>query len=141
MNQITLLGRLTKDPDMRYTDKGIAVTRFTIAVSREGTDKTDFINCITFRKVAENLAQYCKKGRQLLVSGRLEINSRTNETNNQTDYFTQVVANRIEFLSQPKSQQQQQQPEQYQQQGNFQQQRFQPGPNGWQTPNDTDLAF
>src|SRR5690625_4012172 len=123
MNQITLLGRLTKDPDMRYTDKGIAVTRFTIAVSREGTDKTDFINCITFRKVAENLAQAGKQGRQLLVSGRLEFTSRTHETNNQTEYFTQVVANRLEFLSQPKSQQQQPQPEQYQRQGNFQQQR------------------
>lgn len=157
MNQINLLGRLTKDPEMRYTENGTAVTRFTLAVARENTDKTDFIHCITFGKVAENTAQYCNKGRQVLLSGRLEINTRTNQETNQMESFTTVVAVRIDFLAKPRlesnpqqvnnhqyGQNQQQNPQQqdnYSQNTQYQQQRFQPTTNGWQNPSDTDLPY
>lgn len=151
MNQIILLGRLTRDPEMRYTQEGTAVTRFNIAVRRDRSDKADFINCITFGKTAESTAQYCNKGRQILISGRLEINTKTNQNNNQTEYYTQVVANKIEFLAQPKGNQQQNQGNHQQArpaQGNnaqqperHHQQRFQPGPNGWQNPTDQDMPF
>ena len=145
MNQIILLGRLTRDPEMRYTKDGTAVTRFNIAVKRDRNDKVDFINCLTFGKAAEATAQYCNKGRQVLVSGRLEINSKQNQTNNQLEYFTHVITNKVEFLAQPKGHQQQQQTtqqaKQSQQKENHQQQRFQPGTNGWQNPNDQDMPF
>lgn len=146
MNQITLLGRLTKDPEMKYSEKGTAVTRFVLAVNRDNSDKTDFIYCIAFGKQAESTAQYCRKGRQILLSGRLEINVTKNEQNNQTQSFTTIIANRIEFLAIPgqnkqQENQQTQQSNQSQQNGNHQQLRFQPGPTGWQNPSDSDLAF
>lgn len=146
MNQITLLGRLTKDPEMRYSQSGTAVTRFVLAVKRDNNDKADFIYCIVFGKQAESTAQYCKKGRQILLSGRLEINVSKNEQNNQTQSFTTVIANRIEFLAVPGQHnqqvtQQKQQPDQSQQNKDPQQLRFQPGPNGWENPDDSDLAY
>lgn len=141
MNQITLLGRLTKDPEMRYSENGTAVTRFVLAVNRDNSDKTDFIYCISFGKQAESTAQYCRKGRQILLSGRLEINVTKNEQNNQTQSFTTVIAHRIEFLALPSQnkqvsvpEQNNQQPSQSQRNDDHQQLRFEPGPNGWQNP-------
>src|SRR5690625_5669276 len=100
MNQIILLGRLTKDPEMRYTKDGTAVTRFNLAVKRDRNDKVDFINCLTFEKTAEATAQYCNKGRQALVSGRSEVNKKQNQNNNQTHYCTHTIDSKRETPSQ-----------------------------------------
>lgn len=147
MNQIVLLGRLTKDPEMRYTPNGTAVARFTVAVPRDNSDKTDFIHCNCFGKLAENTAQYCKKGRQILLSGRLEINTRKNEVNNQYDSFTTVIANKIDFLAKPMANNGQSHSDNPHQNANnhhddqHQQQRFQTTHNGWVNPSDVDQPF
>ena len=70
INRVVLVGRLTRDPDLRYTPSGIAVANFTVACNRpfkneQGESEADFINCVTWRKTAENLAQYMKKGSML----------------------------------------------------------------------------
>lgn len=103
MNNIGLLGRLARDPEMRYTEKGVAVTKFTIAVPRErDRDKVDFINCLSFGTTAEALASHCHKGRQLLVEGRLEINLKKDKVTDKTVSYTNVIAHKIEFLAKPK---------------------------------------
>lgn len=100
MNNIILIGRLTKDPDLRYTQAGKAVCSFTLAVDRpySGDKKeTDFINIVVWNKVGENCAQYLKKGRKAAVQGRLQIRSYEVDKG-QRRYITEVVANSVEFL-------------------------------------------
>ena len=82
MNRVNLIGRLTRDPEMRTTASGIAVTRFTIAVDRvpssQGNNNgptADFISCVVWRKPAENVAKYCSKGSQVGVEGRIQTGS------------------------------------------------------------------
>src|SRR5690625_7798044 len=84
INRVTLVGRLTKDVDLRYTQNGIAVANFSIAVQRNfknqnGDYDADFINCVVWRKPAENLANYMKKGSQVGVDGRLQSRTRSEE--------------------------------------------------------------
>jgi len=132
---------MAKDPELRYTENGTAVTRFTLAVTRENDrNKADFIYCLSFGKLAESVAQYCKTGRQALVSGRLEINTRKNQQTNENESFTNVIANKVEFLAKPKAEQNQQQESNPRKEHN-QQQRFQPTTNGWVNPSDTDFPF
>lgn len=100
MNSIILIGRLTKDPDLRYTPNGKAVCSFTLAVDRpySGDKKeADFINIIVWNKVGENCAQYLSKGRKVAVQGRLQIRSYEDD-NGKKKYITEVVANSVEFL-------------------------------------------
>lgn len=98
MNHITLIGRLTKDPDLRYTKDGKPVCSFTLAVSRPfGKDEADFINCVVWGKSAENVSKYVGKGRQLAVEGRLQIRS-YDGNDGQRKYVTEVVCERTEFL-------------------------------------------
>ena len=100
MNSIILIGRLTKDPELRYTQAGKAVCSFTLAVDRpySGENKeADFINIVVWNKVGENCAQYLKKGRKAAVQGRLQIRS-YEDNNGQRRYVTEVVANSVEFL-------------------------------------------
>ena len=100
MNNIILIGRLTKDPELRYTQAGKAVCSFTLAVDRpySGEKKeADFINIIVWNKVGENCAQYLKKGRKAAVQGRLQIRSYEDD-NGKRHYVTEVVANNVEFL-------------------------------------------
>lgn len=102
MNQIILIGRLTKDPELKYTSSGIAVCSFTLAVNRpfakEGEQTADFITIQTWRKLAENCAKYLSKGRQVGVNGRLQI--RTYDGNDgERHWVTEVVAENVEFLS------------------------------------------
>lgn len=98
MNHITLIGRLTKDPDLRYTNDGKPVCSFTLAVKRPfGKDEADFINCVVWGKSAENVAKYVSKGRQLAVEGRLQIRS-YDGNDGQRKYVTEVVCERTEFL-------------------------------------------
>lgn len=98
MNQTQLIGRLTKDPELKYSPSGVPVVRFTLAVNREmKRDEADFINCITFNKVAESLANYQKKGSRIGVVGRIQTGSYENQQG-QRIFTTDVIANSIEFL-------------------------------------------
>lgn len=112
MNRFVGVGRLTKDVDLRYTQNGVAVANFTIAINRpfknqQGENEADFINCVVWRKPAENLAQYMGKGNQIGVDGRLQ--SRTFEGNDgKTVFVTEVVADSVQFLESKKSNDQQQ---------------------------------
>lgn len=100
MNSIILIGRLTKDPELRYTQAGKAVCSFTLAVDRpySGEKKeADFINIVVWNKVGENCAQYLSKGRKAAVQGRLQIRNHEDD-NGKKKYITEVVANSVEFL-------------------------------------------
>lgn len=99
MNKVILMGRLTRDPEIRVTQSGMAVARMTIAVNRRtGKDKeqaADFISLIAWDKVAGIAEKYLAKGRQILVEGRIQTGSY--EKNEQKHYTTDVVCERIEF--------------------------------------------
>lgn len=108
-NQVILMGRLTADPELRYTTSGTAVAKFTVAVndpqskeSRERGDKpkVQFIDCVAWRGLAENLAKYQKKGNLILVSGRLSKRNYEAQDGSKR-YVTEVVANEVQFM--PKS--------------------------------------
>lgn len=106
MNTITLLGRLTKNPEARYTSTGKAVTLFTLAVNRpysnpDGQREADFINCQAWGKTAEVVGNHVSKGDRLLVEGRLQIRSYTDKEGVKR-YATKVVVNRVEFIEQKK---------------------------------------
>lgn len=98
MNSVTLIGRLTKDPDLTYTQNGNAICKFTLAISRQGSEGTDFIRIITWNKTAENCNKYLAKGRQVGIQGRIQTGSYKNSDGN-TVYTTDVIANVVEFLS------------------------------------------
>lgn len=107
MNKIFLIGRLTKDPDLRYTSTNIAVVSFTLAVNRNfknqsGEIEADFINCLAFKNQAENLAKYQKKGSQIAVSGRLQVRD-YQDKNGSTRYITEVVCDDIQYLDSKKN--------------------------------------
>ena len=105
MNNVVLIGRLTKDPELAYggQNSDIAVCRFTLAVDRPTQDKAaDFIRIVVFRKQAENAKQYLAKGRQCAVEGRIQT-GRYKDREGKTVYTTDVVANRVEFLTKPNS--------------------------------------
>jgi len=113
LNHIVLIGRLTRDPEMRYTSNGIAVTSFTLAVQRnyanqQGEREVDFINIVTWRKLAEHCAQYLGKGQLVAVEGSLQI--RKNESGGRTYINPEVVADNVRFLEWPKEQNQGQEP-------------------------------
>ena len=102
MNQVVLIGRLTKDPEVRYTSGSqMAVCTFTVAIDRPtkpGADKvTDFPRVTVFGKSAENCEKFLAKGRLVGVQGRLQTGSYTNK-DGATVYTTDVVADRVEFL-------------------------------------------
>ena len=103
INNSSLTGRLTKDPEIRYTKDGIAVVEFTLAVSRfYKRDETDFIRCVGMNKTAELIAQYLKKGSLIGVEGRIQ--TRTFEgQDGKTVYITEIFVNQCHFLeSKPK---------------------------------------
>ena len=102
MNKAILMGRLTRDPEVRYTngDKPMAIARYTLAVDRrfkrEGQDGADFIPCVAFGKGGEFVEKYCKKGTKLAVSGRIQTGSYTNR-DGQKVYTTEIVVEEQEF--------------------------------------------
>ena len=110
MNKIVLIGFLTKEVDLRYTPNGVAVANFTLAVDRpfikDGNKETDFINIQVWNKAAENCAKYLDKGKQAAVEGRLQIRSYEGNDGNKR-YVTEVVADRVEFLSAPSKKEEQ----------------------------------
>lgn len=99
MNKVILIGRLTKDPDLRFAaGSGKAVTRFTMAVNRPmKRDEADFISCIAFGKTGETIAQYLTKGRQLAITGNIRTGSY--EKDGQMRYTTDVIVDTFEFIS------------------------------------------
>lgn len=98
MNKVVLIGRTTKSPELRYAPgTGTAVCRFTLAVNRPyKKDETDFINCVAFGKIAETIAQYVLKGRQL-ITGSIRTGSYENNAGNKI-YTTDVVLDGFEFI-------------------------------------------
>ncbi|ENI2709707.1 single-stranded DNA-binding protein [Listeria monocytogenes] len=102
MNRVVLVGRLTKDPDLRYTPAGAAVATFTLAVNRtftnqNGEREADFIQCVVWRKPAENAANFLKKGSMAGVDGRVQ--TRNYEGNDgKRVYVTEIVAESVQFL-------------------------------------------
>ncbi len=102
MNSVNLIGRLTRDPEVRYTSgTQMAVASFTIAIdrmTREGAERqADFPRITVFGKQAENCEKYLVKGRKVAIEGRIQTGSYQNK-NGDTVYTTDVVANRVEFL-------------------------------------------
>ena len=108
INNVTLVGRLTKDPDLKYTSTGTANATFTLAVNRSYKGKndeqqTDFINCVVWRKTAESLANYTSKGSLVGIEGRIQTRSYDNQQG-QRVYVTEVVAEVVSFLDTKNSQ-------------------------------------
>ncbi|WP_173918118.1 single-stranded DNA-binding protein [Halobacillus sp. Marseille-Q1614] len=102
LNRVVLVGRLTRDPDLRYTPNGVAVANFTIAVNRpfssnSGDRDADFINCVVWRRAAENLANFMSKGSLVGVDGRLQSRSFDNQEGKRV-FVTEVVADSVQFL-------------------------------------------
>lgn len=102
MNKAIIIGRLTRDPEMRTTGSGINSTSFTVAVSRNyanqnGERETDFINCVAWRKQAENIAKYCTKGTQVAVEGRIQTRSYDAQDGTKR-YVTEIIADNVTFL-------------------------------------------
>ena len=101
LNKVVLIGRLTKDPDLRYTQSGIAVARFTLAVDRgfknqDGEKQADFIPITVWRGAAESCAKHLAKGRLVAVAGRIQTGSY--DKDGQRHYTTEVVADEVRFL-------------------------------------------
>ena len=102
LNQLVIIGRLTKEPELRKTENGKKVSNITLAVQRgyknvNGVYDTDFIDCVLWNNVAESTTEYCKKGDLLGVRGRVQ--TRVYEKDEETKYVTEVVAEKVTFLS------------------------------------------
>ena len=102
MNKVIILGRLTADPEIRYTQAGKAVASLTIAVNRGfGSDSADFINCVAWEKLAEIIGNNLSKGSQVLVEGRMQNRSYENNQGEKR-FITEVVLSNIEFVGSKK---------------------------------------
>lgn len=106
MNKVELLGRLTKDPEIRYTQtNNTMVASFTLAVNRrfvkEGEQQADFINCVAWKGTAEFVSKYFKKGQQVAVAGRIQTRN-WEDDNGQKRYATEVVAEEVYFADSKK---------------------------------------
>lgn len=122
MNKVVLIGRTTKSPELRYAPgTGTAVCRFTLAVNRPyKKDETDFINCVAFGKIAETIAQYVLKGRQVAITGSIRTGSYENNAGNKI-YTTDVALDGFEFIGNSNNNQ-----------GNS---------GAWNQPEDTEMGF
>jgi single-strand DNA-binding protein len=99
MNRVVLVGRLTKDPDLRYTPNGVPVATFTLAVNRPFSKEkeSDFINCVVWKKAAENVANFLKKGSLAGVDGRIQTRNYEGQDGKRV-YVTEVQAESVQFL-------------------------------------------
>ncbi|OXT16068.1 single-stranded DNA-binding protein [Bacillus sp. OG2] len=102
INQVILVGRLTKDPELKITAGGISVVNVTMAVNRQfknqkGEIEADFVQCTLWEKTAENTAQYCRKGSLVGMTGRIQTRSYENQEGKKL-YLTEVVAESVRFL-------------------------------------------
>ena len=145
INNLTLIGRLTKDVELKYTPANQAVAQFTLAVNRtfknaNGERETDFINCVIWRQAAENFVNWVKKGALIGITGRIQTRNYENQQG-QRVYITEVVAENFQMLE---SRNQQQGQQQAQPQQAKQQQAKQPDPFAGGAPtslNDDSLPF
>ena len=102
LNQVVIVGRLVKDPELRETENGLKVTHITLAVPRSYKNQnseydTDFIDCRLWSVVADNANEFCKKGDLLGVKGRIE--TRVYEKEDEKKYLTEIIAEKVTFLS------------------------------------------
>ena len=102
MNKVVLIGRLTRDPELRYTGSNLPVATFSIAVNRPfsnqaGEREADFINIVVWRKQAENCKNYLTQGSQVAIEGRIQTRN-YDDPNGQRRYITEVIADNVEFL-------------------------------------------
>ena len=116
INNVTLVGRLTKDVDLKYTPTNQAVAQFTLAVNRtfknaNGEREADFINCVIWRQAAENFANWVKKGALIGITGRIQTRNYENQQG-QRVYITEVIAENFQMLESRNQQQGQQQSQQ-----------------------------
>lgn len=144
INRTVIVGRLTKDPELRYTPNGIASCRFQVAVNRtfqnqQGEREADFISCQAWRKQAENLANYMKKGSLIGVEGRIQTGS-YEEQDGKRVFTTDVVADSIQFLESRNSAGSSQNTQNYQSNGNTGEQ-YQGGPQGPIEVDEDQLPF
>lgn len=105
LNRVILIGRLTRDPELRYTPSGVANTTFTLAVERPFTNQSgereaDFIPVVTWRQLAETCANYLRKGRLTAVEGRIQIRNYENNEGKRV-YVTEIIADNVRFLESP----------------------------------------
>jgi len=103
LNRVVLIGRLTKDPELRYTPGGVAVASFTLAVDRnfknaQGERETDFIPCVVYRQLAELCANYLAKGKLAAIDGRIQVRSFEGQ-DGQRRWVTEVIGDNVRFLS------------------------------------------
>ena len=149
INNVTLIGRLTKDVELKYTPANQAVAQFTLAVNRtfknaNGEREADFINCVIWRQAAENLANWAKKGALIGITGRIQVRNYENQQG-QRVYVTEVIAENFQMLE-SRSQQQgtQAQPQQAKQQSSTPNFGRDSDPFSSDSPmdlNDDDLPF
>lgn len=150
INNVTLVGRLTRDVEVKYTQSGTAVASFTLAVNRNfknqnGEIEADFINCVIWRKPAETMAQYTHKGSLIGAVGRLQTRS-YDDKNGQRVYITEVVCDNFQMLESKKSggdgqpQQQQTKPQNNGYNQGFSGQQAEMDMT-YQMPSDADLPF
>ncbi|MBD3949745.1 single-stranded DNA-binding protein [Tuanshanicoccus lijuaniae] len=140
MNNVQLIGRLTRDVEIRHTSSGTAVGSFTLAVNRsfqnqQGERETDFINCVIWRKQAEILAQYTRKGSQIAVDGRIQVRNYENQQG-QRVYVTEVIVNNFYFIETRAQTEQRPQSNDY---GNNSNSFSQPSNNNFQNQNNYSL--
>ena len=95
MNLVVLMGNLTRDPELTETSSGKAVCKFSIAVSRDFEEGTDFFNCTAWGVQAENIAKYFHKGKKILINGRIKISE--SEKDGQKRRFTDIIVNKFDF--------------------------------------------
>lgn len=113
INNVVLVGRMTKDAELRYTPSNVAVATFTLAVNRNrknknGEREADFINCVMWRQAAENLTNWAKKGALIGVTGRIQTRNYENQQG-QRVYVTEVIAEQFQMLESRNTQQSNQQ--------------------------------
>lgn len=96
MNKIQLIGRVTRDIELKTSQSGVSMARFTLAVNRIKKDEADFINCLAFNKTAEILSQYVKKGHRLGVSGQLQTGKY--EKDGVTHYTADVICDQVDLI-------------------------------------------
>ena len=101
MNEVILMGRITKDPELKATQSGMQILRFTLAVDRpkkkDQEDFADFISCVAFSRTAEIIANYVTKGQRMLINGSLHAGSYTDKSENKK-YYMEVSVNHMEFV-------------------------------------------
>ena len=110
MNKVIVIGRTTKDIELKQTKTGVSVAEFSVAVNRSfknssGERESDFFNCIAFSKLAETISRYVKKGDQVGVEGRLQTRNYTNKDGKKV-YVTEIIVENVEFLQSKKTEEQ-----------------------------------